>query len=636
MTPWQVLGIDPTPDERDIKRAYAKRLKQTRPDEDKEGFLQLRAAYEQALELRRWVRAEVETGNPEDDTSPPPVTALPETLPTPAEAEPAAAPPPAPPATEPPAPPESDRAPSPVPPPVPAPIRVHWHFNPTPDQPAPTVPVQPARTRTDYRRGWKSASRQSEEALTDRIRTDLEEPALVHLEARADYERDLLAWLLKHKQVWPRVFRMALETLHWQEKQRLWPEWPWSQLESYHRRCQLHALFADPDRFRQDSPALCDWLKRNPGPAANAGRHAVPTLLLKRADLNRELVQFRAAYGDLLHYEPEGRARLEALEQTLKRFPLEKAVGFMAGLFLGGGLLQFSLEDSERLYLFLISLTLLGLATFVAWGLARDFVLPGFRTLLARVLQPPSILVIASTLTLGLVTGIPSALLRWQMPHLADGLREWLEFSGAMLILCGAMLWNRLSDWLAHPPERFLGWLSLSAAQAILLGLTGFGLPVFLLNADLPVLNRYPWLTPVLGLGVALPAILWWHACRVHRRFGPGIPRRFLAYLMLVAADVTLLILDNLRQGGGPSGGLLLFGLLLLLPLLIRTESRPRASGDRGMASLFLMGIFLVHQIIAVVISWALLHDKHLTGLAGLLVSVYIPFYILAHDPKQD
>ena len=51
---WEELGIDPTNDRRAIKRAYAKRLKQTRPDESAEEFQQLRHAYEAALQLAEW------------------------------------------------------------------------------------------------------------------------------------------------------------------------------------------------------------------------------------------------------------------------------------------------------------------------------------------------------------------------------------------------------------------------------------------------------------------------------------------------------------------------------------------------------------------------------------------------------
>jgi hypothetical protein len=51
--PWQTLGVEPYADKRAIKRAYAKKLKSVRPDDDPEGFQRLRAAYESALEFER-------------------------------------------------------------------------------------------------------------------------------------------------------------------------------------------------------------------------------------------------------------------------------------------------------------------------------------------------------------------------------------------------------------------------------------------------------------------------------------------------------------------------------------------------------------------------------------------------------
>jgi hypothetical protein len=46
---WKILGIDKTPDKREIKRAYATKLKAIDPDKDPKGFLELRAALDSAL-----------------------------------------------------------------------------------------------------------------------------------------------------------------------------------------------------------------------------------------------------------------------------------------------------------------------------------------------------------------------------------------------------------------------------------------------------------------------------------------------------------------------------------------------------------------------------------------------------------
>ena len=56
MNCWQILGIAPTSDEATIKQAYAARIREHRPDRDPEGFRRVRAAYEEALRQREFIR----------------------------------------------------------------------------------------------------------------------------------------------------------------------------------------------------------------------------------------------------------------------------------------------------------------------------------------------------------------------------------------------------------------------------------------------------------------------------------------------------------------------------------------------------------------------------------------------------
>jgi hypothetical protein len=52
-TVWQALGIAPTREIGEIRRAYAGRLKECHPEENPEGFQRIRTAYEAALRISR-------------------------------------------------------------------------------------------------------------------------------------------------------------------------------------------------------------------------------------------------------------------------------------------------------------------------------------------------------------------------------------------------------------------------------------------------------------------------------------------------------------------------------------------------------------------------------------------------------
>ena len=52
---YEVLGLDAPPkDRRDVKKAYSKKLKVTRPEDDPDGFMRLRDAHDYALKWLSW------------------------------------------------------------------------------------------------------------------------------------------------------------------------------------------------------------------------------------------------------------------------------------------------------------------------------------------------------------------------------------------------------------------------------------------------------------------------------------------------------------------------------------------------------------------------------------------------------
>ncbi len=53
MNPWEILGIDPNASRRDVKRAYARLIKECRPEEDPERFETIRGAYERATNIAK-------------------------------------------------------------------------------------------------------------------------------------------------------------------------------------------------------------------------------------------------------------------------------------------------------------------------------------------------------------------------------------------------------------------------------------------------------------------------------------------------------------------------------------------------------------------------------------------------------
>lgn len=69
MSVWQILEIEPTSDTKSIKRAYAKKLKVTRPDEDPKGFQDLHWAYKTALQQAEWMAQQQADDSQDNDNN---------------------------------------------------------------------------------------------------------------------------------------------------------------------------------------------------------------------------------------------------------------------------------------------------------------------------------------------------------------------------------------------------------------------------------------------------------------------------------------------------------------------------------------------------------------------------------------
>lgn len=75
---WALLGIEPTTELAAIKKAYALKLKVTRPDDDAEAYQALRGAYERVQQWAAWQRAQTQTQTQPAEA---PEPALPEVAP---------------------------------------------------------------------------------------------------------------------------------------------------------------------------------------------------------------------------------------------------------------------------------------------------------------------------------------------------------------------------------------------------------------------------------------------------------------------------------------------------------------------------------------------------------------------------
>lgn len=184
--PWEVLGIEPCPDRRRVRKAYVLRLKETHPEDDPEGFQELRQAYEMVLAFLD-VAIKVP---PEGETPAPSHTQAPE----PADS------------TVVPASPEPKR-------PSTLEKRVVRFPPPAPSH-AEAVAILMERAR-----GLCDAGLSSSTGVASGWRSLLDDDALWNLETRSRFEKELFDHLARSKrELEPKVWLLLEEAFHWREQ----------------------------------------------------------------------------------------------------------------------------------------------------------------------------------------------------------------------------------------------------------------------------------------------------------------------------------------------------------------------------------------------------------------------------------
>lgn len=188
MSHWQLLDLTPDADERSIKRAYARLLKNHRPDENPDAFQRLREAYEAALAEARW-RVPVE----DEVVDAPLAVSAPDhaLLISPLER-------------------------------VDAPIAV------TPPEPS-----------LEQMKQWLAEGK--ERQVMDALRHWLASDWLMPFEHREQFEQSVLDWLESAEQWSPAFFEGVCQAMGWDEARGDLPcdYWRWGRLI---RRCEMQAM----------------------------------------------------------------------------------------------------------------------------------------------------------------------------------------------------------------------------------------------------------------------------------------------------------------------------------------------------------------------------------------------------------